>query len=458
MSWLIVPVTVVLLRGAIAVLLLAGAESLGSDYLSARVRRALWVLCLFLMMLPQPHFSFQPLAIDLTAYREHVIRVADILPRGIAGVLENVQLAHTINDYSQAITGLSYQNYPYLLGMILMIVPALFLLLSSYLRCRKRTENFKEVQEERILRIWSQILNGAKRSPLLLDSGETAHPPVLFGFFRQKLLLPVRSLAQYTDSELELLLTHEYIHYRSGDGIINILTLFLWPFCWYNPFFLAARRRLRINCELACDAEVLKRFPERTAEYGKLLLSFVNTAKTPEVTLAFREYSGELRDRIHYIIGIPQRRKSSLLVTLGLALALAAPFGLISAITHDAPEYQLDDSALLLEQTAEIPHRIARWKIHYPEQFQPAEKILEIQVTEKTFHIPLSAKPDFIQIVSDSESALKIHASPNGGVIITGPDLLADINGRKTQSVLQLFPQNGLTLPGSSQVVLVLNK
>ena len=146
MSWLIVPVTVVLLRGAIAVLLLAGAESLGGDYLSARVRRALWVLCLFLMMLPQPHFSFQPLAIDLTAYREHVIRVADILPRGIAGVLENVQLAHTINDYSQAITGLSYQNYPYLLGMILMIVPALFLLLSSYLRGRKRTENFKEVQ------------------------------------------------------------------------------------------------------------------------------------------------------------------------------------------------------------------------------------------------------------------------------------------------------------------------
>ena len=45
----------------------------------------------------------------------------------------------------------------------------------------------------------------------------------LFGFFRQKLLLPVEYFRKFTDGELELLLTHEYVHYSSGDGIINIL-------------------------------------------------------------------------------------------------------------------------------------------------------------------------------------------------------------------------------------------
>ena len=133
-----------------------------------------------------------------------------------------------------------------------------------------------------------------------------------------------------------MLLTHEYIHFRNGDCIINILTLCLWPLNWYNPFFLAARRRLRINCELTCDAEVLKIYPERTAEYGKLLLSYANTAKPPEVTLAFREYSGELRNRIIYMTGLAQRRKSSLLITLLLAFILAAPFGLVSAIANPA--------------------------------------------------------------------------------------------------------------------------
>ena len=98
MSWLIVPVTVILFRGAIAVLLLAGAEAIAGEYLSARVRRALWIMCLFLMMLPQPSFDFQPFAIDLTRYREQVINVADILPREIASRVGDFALARVLND------------------------------------------------------------------------------------------------------------------------------------------------------------------------------------------------------------------------------------------------------------------------------------------------------------------------------------------------------------------------
>ena len=347
MSWLIVPVTVILFRGAIAVLLLAGAEAIAGEYLSARVRRALWIMCLFLMMLPQPNFDFQPFAIDLTGYREQVISVADILPRKIADKIGNVALARVLNEYSRELTGLSYHNYPYLLGVFLMTVPALFLLSGGYWRCRKRTKAFAVVTDQRILRIWDKVRNGSRRSPVLLDSGDTPHPPVLFGFFRQKLLLPVAYFQKLSDDDLELILTHEYVHYRSGDGIVNILTLCLWPFCWYNPFFLAARRRLRINCELACDAEVLKRFPDKTVEYGKLLLEFAGTAKPPEVTMAFREYAHELRSRIIYMTELPHRRKSSLLVTFGLALALAAPFGLVSAITREKKE---DNAAVVFKK------------------------------------------------------------------------------------------------------------
>ena len=341
MSWLIIPVTVLLLRGAFAVLLLAGAEAIGGEYLSARVRRILWIMCIFLMMIPQPDFSFQPFLLDLTAYKEYVIGVADIIPRRIAELAGNIEIAYAIMDYSQKLTGLSYHNYPYLLGLILMIVPAVIILIVSYLRCRKRTNRFSPVTDPVINRIWIEVADNAKNLPILLDSGEDAHPPVLFGFFRQKLLLPVRYLQTLSEKEIKLLLTHELVHYQSFDGIINILTLFFWPFCWYNPFFLAARKRLRINCELACDAEVLKRYPDSTIEYGKLLLSFANTCKPPEVTMAFREYSGELRSRIVYISGLAHRRKSSLFASAGLALSLIAPFMLVSAIPHHIQEQNI---------------------------------------------------------------------------------------------------------------------
>lgn len=334
MSWLIVPVTIILLRGALMVLILAGAEALWEDCLSARVRRALWILCIFLLMMPQPHTGFQPFSLDLSGFKEQVVSVADILPREIAFMVKDIKIAYKFRDYSQQVTGLAYQNYPYLLGLILAIVPALFMLSGSYLRCRKRIKSYQRVTDKRILDIWKKVANNSRRTPLLLDSGIQQHPPVLFGFFRQKLLLPVAGFSKYSDSELELLLTHEYIHYRSGDGIINILTLFLWPFCWYNPFFLAARKRLRINCELACDEKVLKRFPERTSEYGRLLLDFAGTAKPPEVTLAFSAYAGELRKRIIHITHITQRKKSSRPAVFALVLVIVAPFLLFSAVDN----------------------------------------------------------------------------------------------------------------------------
>ena len=104
MSWLIVPVTIILLRGALMVLILAGAEALWEDCLSARVRRALWILCIFLLMMPQPHTGFQPFSLDLTGFKEQVVSVADILPREIAFMVKDIKIAYKFRDYSQQVT------------------------------------------------------------------------------------------------------------------------------------------------------------------------------------------------------------------------------------------------------------------------------------------------------------------------------------------------------------------
>ena len=336
MSSLVVPITIILLRGAVSVLLLAGAETLFDSKLSARVRRILWIVCIFSMILPQPELAFQPISIDMSSFQNRVITTADAYPWEITDWLKQTPAAPFLVKWSECIPGLSRHNYPYFLAMILMIVPAFFTLLFSYLRCRKRTAGYKTVTDERINRIWHKVRANNRYTPQLLDSGIGNHPPVLFGFFRQKILLPVEAMKKFSDSEVELLLTHEFIHYRNGDGWINILTLIFWPFCWFNPFFIAARRHLRINCELACDAEVIKYYPEKISEYGNLLLKFAESHKPTENTLAFREYSHELKKRIFYILYLPQRQKSSLVVTLFLLLLLTAPFGLFSTNVHSA--------------------------------------------------------------------------------------------------------------------------
>lgn len=405
MSFLIVPVFVMLLRGALAVLILAGAESLCQDYLSARVRRALWILCIFLMLLPQMNFPFQPFAIDMSDFRAGIMSAALKFPLELTNWVRSSEIGAVIVEYSSEIPGLTNYNYPYILGLLIAVVPAVFLLLHSYLRCRKRTARYKKVTDERLLRVWQNITGKARHTPLLLDSGATCHPPVLFGFFRQKLLLPVADMAEYSDSELELLLTHEYIHYRSGDGIINILTLCMWSFGWYNPFFLAARRRLRIACELACDAEVIKCFPDRINEYGKLLLRFANTRKAPEVVIPFGEYSGELRSRIVYIVEMPQRRKSSILLSVALAGILAAPFGLIAAIDSRPPEkVAAAHTELILSLTC------GKETIHY-ETFQLPDYL---QITGVPGQ-PLTAVYTVRDIAAQPAGVLDIKVDPQSG-------------------------------------------
>lgn len=334
MTSLIVPITVMLLRGAVTVLLLAAAEKLFNRVLSARSRRNLWIYCIILMFIPQPEWQFQPLVIDMTCFRDLVIDTADLLPRELALLVGDSPTVYAIAEYFMAIPGVTAHSLIYFIAMCCAVMLAIVFLLASYIKCRRKTHRLQPVSDQRILNIWRKIVPAGGKSPLLLDSKDAVHPPVLFGFFRQKLLLPEAHLAKLSDSELELLLTHEYIHYRSGDGIINVLTLALWPLCWYNLFFLLARRRWRISCELACDDRVLARYPERTAEYGKLLLTFADTVQAPPVTVPFRETSGELKIRIQHM-ACPIRnkcRKGNIFLTALLVLLLASPLTIFSAV------------------------------------------------------------------------------------------------------------------------------
>ena len=58
-----------LLRGALAVLFLLGAESLLRHRLSAGLRRLLWAGCILLLLVPQMNFSALPLKLDLSSLR-----------------------------------------------------------------------------------------------------------------------------------------------------------------------------------------------------------------------------------------------------------------------------------------------------------------------------------------------------------------------------------------------------
>lgn len=81
--------------------------------------------------------------------------------------------------------------------------------------------------------------------------------PLLLGFLRPSIVLPLDFEQRYTPQEQRLILAHELLHLHRGDLIANALITALQVLFWFNPLIHWAAQRVRLDQELACDAAVL---------------------------------------------------------------------------------------------------------------------------------------------------------------------------------------------------------
>lgn len=124
---------------------------------------------------------------------------------------------------------------------------------------------------------WRQWRYVANLGPLRLrpdghfQSLATRGLPAVLGL-RPRIVLPGDFDRRYSPLERELVLAHEHEHLRRGDLPACALAVALRALFWFNPLVHAAASRFRHDQELACDASVLHRFPDRRRQYGDAML------------------------------------------------------------------------------------------------------------------------------------------------------------------------------------------
>ncbi|MGV7204441.1 TonB family protein [Xanthomonas citri] len=96
--------------------------------------------------------------------------------------------------------------------------------------------------------------------------------PVSLGLWRPRIVLPMDFDTRYSAAERTLILTHERLHLRRGDLYANLLAALLLCIGWWNPLMHLAWRAFRLDQELACDAEVLTRYPGKRRSYATAML------------------------------------------------------------------------------------------------------------------------------------------------------------------------------------------
>ena len=164
---------------------------------------------------------------------------------------------------------------------------------------------------------------GLRGEALLLGSGASIAPLVV-GWLRPVVLLPLTVASGFPPAEVELILAHELAHIRRLDPLVNLLQVALETLQFYHPAVHWISRDVRREREVCCDALALAASGDERRNYLAALLRLEQSQSTP---LVLAVSGGVLLERAQLIAGFSEPRRTSsaaLRMTLPLLLLLTA--------------------------------------------------------------------------------------------------------------------------------------
>lgn len=143
-----------------------------------------------------------------------------------------------------------------------------------YLKWRTLINRARPITDPGVLDLLEKSkLHMGVRRPVSLSAVDQLSSPAVFGVWHVRVLLPEAVLSQLNPAELRLVLLHELAHVRRNDILLNWMLMGVQFLHWFNPLVWLALHRVRSDCELMCDALVLKGMAgSDRVSYGHVLL------------------------------------------------------------------------------------------------------------------------------------------------------------------------------------------
>ncbi len=184
---------------------------------------------------------------------------------------------------------------------------------------------------------------GMRRAVRVMQS-TFARVPVVVGYMRPLVLLPVSLVTNISIGQLEAILAHELAHVRRHDFVVNLLQTLVETLFFYHPAVWWLSRRIRIEREHCCDDIVVNLLGNRV-EYGRALVA-IEELRGRSAVLALAAADGSLLCRVRRILGVGADRDAFTLAGRWPAALLAlAMIGATCALAMNWSCMGKDDSA-----------------------------------------------------------------------------------------------------------------
>ena len=175
----------------------------------------------------------------------------------------------------------------------------------------------KEVSDIKILNLLSDCEEKLNiKTRVELSCNPLIASPMLIGFFRPRIILPVYELE---DKELSYIFVHELTHYKQRDMFYKWLIQIVVCVHWFNPFVYLLEKEVNKSCELSCDEKVISVLDDTARrEYGDILISFLksnNLYKSSLASVTLTEGAEQLKERLGAIMKFKKKSKGIIAIT-----------------------------------------------------------------------------------------------------------------------------------------------
>ena len=186
----------------------------------------------------------------------------------------------------------------------------------------------KEVSDIKILNLLSDCEEKLNiKTRVELSCNPLIASPMLIGFFRPRIILPV---GEWEDKELSYIFVHELTHYKQRDMFYKWLIQIVVCVHWFNPFVYLLEKEVNKSCELSCDEKVISILNEKAKrEYGDTLISFLksnNLYKSSLASVTLTEGAEQLKERLGAIMKFRKKSKAIIAITAIFTAAVCVCF------------------------------------------------------------------------------------------------------------------------------------
>jgi len=157
--------------------------------------------------------------------------------------------------------------------------------------------------------------------------------PAIVGYIKPVVLVPLGLMTHLSVEQVEALITHELIHIKRNDYLLNVIQSVMEIVLFFNPFTWWISKNIREEREKACDDLVIRY--SNGLDYARALVAAKEWEMKYRLSIGVHSGKSELQTRINRIMGKINSQKSAnsfkkmiaSLVVLGVVAVMASFIG-----------------------------------------------------------------------------------------------------------------------------------